>query len=58
MPGYLGHKSANIVHHLADMTQDCKIVEIKKLEKIYFIPDTLDEAIKEKFTSCKYCIKP
>ncbi|MFB5619664.1 MAG: hypothetical protein ACE5RP_08385 [Nitrosopumilus sp.] len=57
MPGYLGNKSDNIVHHLAEMTPDCKIVEIKKLERIYFTPDTLDEAKKEKFTSCKHCIK-
>lgn len=57
MPGFLGNRSDNIVHHLAEMTPDCKIVQIKKSEKIYFTPDTLEEAIKEKFASCKYCIK-
>ena len=57
MAGYLGNKSDNVVHHLAEMTPDCKIVQIKKSEKIYFIPDTLEEAIKEKFILCKYCIK-
>ncbi len=57
MPGYLGNKSDSQVHHLAAMTQDCKIVEIKKLDKVYFVPDTINQAIIEKFTQCKHCIK-
>ncbi len=57
MPGYLGNKPDGTVHHLATMTSECKIVEIKKLDKIYFAPDTLDQAIIEKFTQCNYCIK-
>jgi len=57
MPGYLGNKSDGIVHHLAVMTSDCKIVEIKKLDKVYFFPDTVEQAITEKFTQCKNCIK-
>ena len=57
MPGYLGNKSDNKVHHLATMTPDCKIYDMKKVEQIYFTPDTLENAIKEKFTPCRYCIK-
>ena len=33
MPGYLGNKSDSLVHHLAAMTPDCRIVEIKN-EKV------------------------
>ena len=57
MAGYLGNKSNSTVHHLGAMTSECKIVEIKKLDKTYFIPDTLEQAIAEKFTQCNYCIK-
>ena len=57
MPGYLGNRSEGIVHHLAAMTPHCKIVEIKKLDTTYFVPDTLEQAITEKFTECNYCIK-
>ena len=57
MPGYLGNKSDSQVHHLVAMTQDCKIFEIKKLDKVYFVPDTINQAITEKFTQCKHCIK-
>jgi len=57
MPGYLGNQSDRIVHHLNAMTSDCRIVEIKKLDKVYFVPDTLEQAIIEKFTQCKNCIK-
>jgi len=57
MPGYLGNKSDRLVHHLSAMTADCKIVEIKKPDKVYFIPDTIEQAIVEEFTKCKNCIK-
>ena len=57
MAGYLGNKSDMIVHHLATMGHDCKIYYVKKEDKIFFMPDTLDQATKEKFTPCQYCIK-
>jgi hypothetical protein len=57
MPGYLGNKSDMTVHHLAVMTSDCRIVEIKKQDKVYFVPDTLEQAITEKFSKCKNCIE-
>lgn len=57
MSGYLGNKSDGLVHHLATMTSDCRIVEIKKPDKVYFVPDTIEQAIAEKFTQCRNCIK-
>jgi len=57
MAGYLGNKSNMIVHHLATMVPDCKIYYVKKEDKIYFFPDILEEAIKEKFSPCEYCVK-
>ena len=57
MPGYLGNKSDNKVHHLATMKQDCEIYYIIKVDQVYFTPDTLENAIKEKFTPCTHCIE-
>jgi hypothetical protein len=56
LPGYLGNKSDLIVHHLAVMTPKCRIYEIVIGDRVYFTPDTLDQARKEGFTSCKNCI--
>ena len=55
MAGYLGDKLNMIVHHLALMRPECKIYYVKKIDRIYFVPDTLDQAIREKFAPCKYC---
>jgi len=57
MAGYLGNKSDMIVHHLATMAHDCRIYYVKKGDKIYFMPDTLEQAIKEKFAPCQHCLK-
>ena len=57
MVGYLGNKSDMVVHDLASMIPDCKIYYVKKEDKTYFVPDILEEAMKEKFSPCKYCIK-
>jgi hypothetical protein len=56
MAGYLGNKFDMIVHHLAVMTPECKIYEIKKQDSVYFVPDILDQARKEGFAPCKYCV--
>jgi len=55
MAGYLGNKFDMIVHHLAVMTQECNIYEIKKQDSVYFVPDTLVQAREEGFGPCKYC---
>ena len=57
LPGYLGNKFDMIVHHLAVMTSECKIYDIKKEESVYFVPDTLEQARKKGFVPCKHCDK-
>jgi hypothetical protein len=57
MVGYMGDKVSMIVHHLAQMTPDCRIYYTKKENRLYFVPDTLDQAKKENFVMCKYCIE-
>jgi len=44
MADYLGNKIDLIVHHLAAMTPECKIYDIKKQDSVYFVPDILDQA--------------
>lgn len=56
MAGYMGDKSNMMVHHLAVMKEECNIYEVKKDNKQYFVPDILDQAKKEGFVPCKYCI--
>jgi hypothetical protein len=57
MAGYLGNKSGMVVHHLAVMTEGCNIYEVKKGDRHYFVPDTLDQAKKEGFDPCMHCIQ-
>ncbi|MCE2505603.1 MAG: hypothetical protein J4F36_03850 [Nitrosopumilaceae archaeon] len=57
MAGYMGDKADMIVHHLAAMSSDCRIYHVKKENRLYFVPDTLDQARKENFGTCKYCNK-
>jgi hypothetical protein len=56
LPGYLGNKSDMVVHHLAKMAPNCRIYEIKIGDKMYFTPDTLEQAGEEGFASCKHCV--
>ena len=55
MPGYLGNKSDMTVHHLAAMKVKCGIYYIKKEFRVYFTPDTLEQAKKENFVPCILC---
>ena len=55
MPGFLGDRHTNVVHHLANMKKDCKIVEVKKNDKQYFDPDTLENAKSKNFSPCMLC---
>ena len=57
MAGYLENKSDMIVHHLATIIPNCEIYYAKKEDKTCFVPDMLEEAIKEKFTLCLHCHK-
>ena len=55
MPGYLGNKSKMIVHHLAVMKNECNIFDVKIRDRVYFVPDMLEQAKKEGFSPCKHC---
>ena len=55
MAGYMGDKASMIVHHLAMMSPECRIYDVKKENRIYFVPDTIDQAKKEGFATCKQC---
>lgn len=57
MTGYLGDAKKKTVHHLGNMTSSCGIYYIGKKDRKYFEPDTLQQALKEGFHSCKKCIK-
>ena len=57
MAGFLGDKQTNFVHHLGNMKRECNIVEIKIINRQYFTPDTLDNAKRHNFSSCKWCIE-
>ena len=56
MPQYLGNKNNMEVHDLYKQQTNCQINEIKPEHKKYFIPDTLDQAHKEHFDNCHWCI--
>jgi len=55
MPGFLGDRHTNVVHHLANMKKECKIVDVKKNDKQYFDPDTLENAKSKNFSPCLLC---
>ena len=55
LAGYFGKKSDMIVHHLAERKPECEINFVKKEDRVYFTPDTLENARKKGFTSCRYC---
>jgi hypothetical protein len=44
MAGFLGDKQTHLVHHLAYMKKECKIIEVKIIDRQYFTPDTLENA--------------
>ena len=56
MAGFLGDKQNTLVHHLANMKKECKIVEIKLQDRQYFTPDTLENAKSMHFSLCMWCI--
>ena len=56
MAGFLGDKQTTLVHHLANMKKECKIVEMKLKDRQYFTPDTLENAKSMNFSSCMWCI--
>jgi len=55
VPGYLGNKLDMIVHHLAVMRKECDIFDVKIKDRVYFVPDMLEQARKEGFSPCQHC---
>jgi len=56
MAQYLGNNNTLEVHNLYKTTLSCQINEIKLEHKKYFNPDTLEQAHREGFDNCAYCI--
>ena len=52
----MGDKSGMVVHHLTVMKPECMIYYVKKENRVYFVPDTFDQAEKEGFDPCSHCI--
>ena len=55
LAGYFGKKSDMIVHHLAEMRPECCIHSVKKDDREYFTPDTLENAKSKGFAPCHHC---
>jgi hypothetical protein len=53
---YLGNKSKKEVHDLDKTKPNCEIDKIKEEHKVYFNPDTLDQAHKDGYDNCAHCI--
>ena len=53
--GYFGKKSDMIVCHLAEMKLECHIHPVKREDRSYFTPDTLENAKSREFVPCQYC---
>ena len=51
---YLGNVPKKEVHDLQRKTANCQINEIKNA--VRFVPDTLDQAHREGYDNCAYCI--
>lgn len=52
----MGDKSPMVVHHLATMNPECMLYYVKKKYRVYFVPDTFDQAKKEGFAPCSHGI--
>jgi len=55
MAGFLGDKQTNLVHHLANMKKECKVVDMKFKDRQYFTPDNLQTAKDLDFSPCLWC---
>lgn len=56
MPGFLGDTANNVVHHLANKKSECSIYSMKMKNRVYFTPDTLENAKSKNFVPCIFCI--
>jgi len=53
---YIGNKRKKEVHDLDNEHKNCQIDEIKLEHVVTFNPDTLEQAHREGFDNCAYCI--
>lgn len=53
---YLGNRSSNEVHDLANTRPQCQIAEILPANRQTFVPDTIGQAIRQGFEPCAFCI--
>ena len=53
---YFADSSTKIVHDLNLATKECMIGQVEIKNKKYFVPDTLEQAHKEGYVNCKYCL--
>ena len=56
MSRYLGNKNEMEVHDLQYKQTACQIEKIKPEHKVWFTPDTLEEAHKKGYDNCHWCI--
>jgi len=54
---YLGNKNKMEVHQLSNERLSCQIDEfLNNSNAVGFIPDTLDQAHKDGYDNCAYCL--
>lgn len=53
---FIGNTNTNEVHDLDNEKPGCKIDQIKDSHVKTFVPDTLQEAHRQCFDNCAYCI--
>jgi len=54
---HLGNRNTLEVHRLPNETQQCQISEILRTgHGVKFVPDTIEEAHKNRYDNCAYCL--
>ena len=56
MPRYLGNKNTKEVHDTVNENANCQLSEIHPDHVVWFNPDTLNEAHREGYDNCAWCI--
>lgn len=56
MVRFLGNRNTKEVHDLMRETTNCQISDILPQHKVYFTPDTLEEAHQNGYDNCHWCI--
>ena len=56
MPRFLGNSNTKEVHDLTRTETNCQIPEILPEHKVWFTPDTLQQAHREGYDNCAYCL--